>query len=353
MKKSAAEIFQLDREKYSRFPEENNCFNRSCWDTEFPFYKNDLLTNMADWVDSGEKGFRRLDLALYAASWTVNQHMPFAFLWHPGHYPDDYIPTEVADRPPDDISPDALTKYVKRAASFLGASDAGIADLDPNWLLKNTAEIKDEALQLTDLDLPDGVDRCIVCAVEMDPSGIRNAPNFLEVAATGLGYSRITALAVSVAQFIRNLGYTAIPSVNDTGLSIPLALDAGLGGFGRNGLLITKQYGPRVRLCKIFTDMPLLADGPDYSFIEKIDRYCGGCRLCAENCEAEAISFSGEPEGRACCSSNNPGASKWYVDTNACYGIWVKYSTDCGKCIQVCPFSKTPFQLGPDEFWAI
>lgn len=44
--------------------------------------------------------------------------------------------------------------------------------------------------------------------------------------------------------------------VNDISLSIPLAIEAGLGELGRNGLLITKDFGPCVRLCKIFTTCP-------------------------------------------------------------------------------------------------
>ncbi len=35
---------------------------------------------------------------------------------------------------------------------------------------------------------------------------------------------------------------------------------ASLGEFGRMGLLITEKYGPRVRLCKVFTDLPLAID---------------------------------------------------------------------------------------------
>jgi len=65
------------------------------------------------------------------------------------------------------------------------------------------------------------------------------------------GYSRIDfALAyaswmvhdVFAGGFIRNLGYEAIQCGNDTALSIPLAIDAGLGELGRNGLLITPDW---------------------------------------------------------------------------------------------------------------
>ena len=60
-----------------------------------------------------------------------------------------------------------------------------------------------------------------------------------------------------VAEFIRRLGYNAIPAANDTALSIPLAVDAGLGQAGRHGLLINLKVGARCRISKIFTDLPL------------------------------------------------------------------------------------------------
>ena len=40
----------------------------------------------------------------------------------------------------------------------------------------------------------------------------------------------------------------------------PLAIMAGLGELSRIGILITPEFGPRVRLCKVFTDLPLQAD---------------------------------------------------------------------------------------------
>ncbi|WP_457557263.1 reductive dehalogenase [Candidatus Harpocratesius sp.] len=360
MAQSCADLYELNPSKYQRFPEENNCFMRALYDLEFPSFGLDLVSNMTKLVDSGEPGYSRLDLALYAASWTIDQHMPFASKWNPKPSNIDYIPKEIVLRPPDPIPPAELTKYIKRAAKFFGACDVGITKIDYNWILKNTAKVAGTThidgkqianIKKKSIELPSDVKNAIIIAIEMDPSGIQCAPKFLETASVGWGYSQMTAISVTIAQFIRNLGYFAIPSTNDTGLSIPLAIDAGLGAQGRNGLLITKKWGPRVRLCKVFTNMPLIYDSPDVDFLKKINAYCKGCRRCAEACEAEAISFDDEPSTQPKCTSNNPGVRKWYVNTNACYGIWVKHSTDCGNCIQVCPFSKTPEKITSEDFW--
>ena len=74
----------------------------------------------------------------------------------------------------------------------------------------------------------------------------------------GQGYSMMVYTANLMAAFIRGLGYKAIPCGNDTALSIPLAMAAGLGEWSRMGLLVTEKFGPRVRLCKVFTDMPAI-----------------------------------------------------------------------------------------------
>ena len=119
-------------------------------------------------------------------------------------------------------------------------------------------------------------------------------------------------------------------------MSIPVAIDAGLGELGRNGLLITPQYGPRVRLCKIFTDLVLEPDKPiDFG----VKEFCKECKLCAEHCETDAISVDDEPSFEVACRSNNPGALKWYVNAERCYLYWCENGTDCSTCIKVCPYN--------------
>ena len=109
-------------------------------------------------------------------------------------------------------------------------------------------------------DIGDGLDHAIVIGQAMAPDLIQTAPSALAGAATGLGYSTDAAVLLGVAQYLRNLGYRAVPSMNDTALAIPLAIKAGLGEYGRHGMVITPEFGARVRFGKIFTDMPLAHD---------------------------------------------------------------------------------------------
>jgi len=154
-----------------------------------------------------------------------------------------------------------------------------------------------------------------------------------------------------VGEFIRNLGYRAIQCGNDTALSIPLAIDAGLGALGRHGLLITPEFGPRVRICKVFTDIPFVSDMPNIKFIEKVDKFCGKCLKCAEACETEAISKKKGSYFHGFNISNNSGVNKYYIDGEKCFEFWIENSSDCGNCIAACPFSNIKKYISPTEFW--
>jgi epoxyqueuosine reductase len=168
-------------------------------------------------------------------------------------------------------SPQKTSSILKRAARLFGASLIGICKLDRRWLYAES-------------EVPKSFENVVVMAVEMDSKGIAASPAVPAAVATGLGYSKMAFTLSLMGQFIRNLGYGAIQCGNDTALSIPIAIDAGLGELGRNGLLITPQYGPKVRLCKIFTDLPLAPDKP-ISF--GVKEFCKECKVCAKNCEQE------------------------------------------------------------------
>jgi len=61
------------------------------------------------------------------------------------------------------------------------------------------------------------------------------------------------------------------------------ATRAGLGWIGRHCQLITRDFGPWVRLGTVFTDMPL----PCGQSVER--SFCGRCKLCVEACPAKAL----------------------------------------------------------------
>ncbi|MHA2382572.1 MAG: reductive dehalogenase, partial [Candidatus Thorarchaeota archaeon] len=189
-------------------------------------------------------------------------------------------------------------------------------------------------------DVPETMEYVIVMAVEMDYDAIATSPAFASSTAVGLGYSTMAFVEIELAAFIQRLGYSAITSGNDVSLSVPQAIDAGLGQYGRHGLLITKEFGPRVRIAKVLTDMPLQRDYPDEGFCKSVVRFCEICEKCATTCPSQSIPYGKEQTWEGTTISNNPGIKKWYVEVESCYGFWVENGSDCSNCVRSCPYNK-------------
>ena len=236
----------------------------------------------------------------------------------------------------DPADPAEFTRRVKDAARFYGASLVGVARVNPLWLYAADGGAGVE-----------GLSTAVVMAVEMDYDIIATSPSPAASAATAKGYSQMAFVATCLAQYLCDLGFRAVPSGNDIALTIPLAIDAGLGEMGRNGSLITREYGPRVRLCKVFTDAALIADEP-VSFGAR--QVCATCNECVLACPAGAIP-AGEMTASGPSPSNNPGVLKWYCHPDKCLAFWQVNGTSCCNCIRSCPFNKPPGDevLSPKE----
>jgi reductive dehalogenase len=125
--------------------------------------------------------------------------------------------------------------------------------------------------------------------------------------------------------------------VNDTAQSIPFALDAGIGELSRLNKLVTPEFGPAVRLCKVFTDLPMAYDKPvDFGLV----KFCKTCKKCAEACPSRALSFDDEPSFKTKGPWNNPGHKAWFEDSYKCFQYWQKSGSACGVCLASCPYTK-------------
>ena len=187
------------------------------------------------------------------------------------------------------------------------------------------------------LELPDGIRYCIVLAIEENYYMQETADGGVAMGDVGFGYSKMAIIAGSLAEFLRALGFMGIPNGNDLAISIPYAISAGLGEFSRMGLLITRKYGPRVRLAKVFTDAPLVPDTPVRFGVYE---FCTKCKKCAEKCPSRAIP-EGDPEWEIRTVSNIRGIYKWHVDVEKCFEYWCRSgNSGCGVCVRVCPYNK-------------
>jgi len=318
--KTLDEIFDI-QPTFRRFDEADNCFRRSRSEPSSPFSRDPTVRRWSalERRRRGLPGYGVEDYALTDAGWHVQragglyrppEGNPRVRAAPPG------LRLEVAD-------PAEMSRRVKKVARILGAGLAGVARFDERWIYAGR-------------ESPEWAQWVVALAFEMDYELVGTSPAATAGGAWGLGYSHMAEVANSLAEFIHRLGYNARASGNDTGLSIPYAVAAGLGELGRNGLLITPQYGPRVRLAKVFTDLPLEPDRPIEFGVQKV---CRACKKCAERCPAQCIPY-GDPTMEGYNRSNNPGMRKWYVDAEKCLKFWRDNASPCGNCISACPYNK-------------
>lgn len=351
--------YEIDENIYQRFHEKNEMFIRFLWDKTLKTYQNDFSKGMLKDIGSKKEGYTHIDYAFFKGAYTVHNKFFFAFSWKGD--------TSLASLDNDWYGglreskykiedPMGFTDKVKKIARYYGASLVGITKVDEKWIYKTGVSTRSNGNKLVagspyPIVFPEKIDTAIVMAIEMESEGLSTTPAIPASAATSLGYSKMAFVISCLGEFIRELGYEAIQSGNDTGLSIPLAIDAGFGALGRNGLLVTPEYGSRVQICKVFTDLPLIPDKPNIEFIEELSSFCRGCYKCADACEVKAISFNSKPNFKVRSFSNNPGVKKYYIDPEKCFEFWIENHSDCSNCITACPFSKVNYPLAPKEFW--
>ena len=324
--------------EFKRFSQKNDIFTRAFWDKTVQTQKTDsfFASYRMEAIPRRGDGFSQKDFALRNASWLISDIMADRFS-SDGRREGFQAPlsndTPIADQKVKFKSPAQASSDIKKVASFFGADLSGITTLDDRWLYSKRVDARD--MSEKDIGLPEGITHVIVLGHEMDYEMVKTYPSALGGAATGREYSHEAAVVMQVAAYIRNLGYSAVASMNDTGLVIPMAVQAGLGEYARNQLVITPEYGPRLRFSKIFTDMPLEIDQPKRPGVAK---FCDICTKCVDACPVKALP-SGAPKVSEDISTIK-GVKKWSSDAKKCFSFWASLSSDCAICMRVCPFNR-------------
>lgn len=325
---------------FERFSQVDDVFSRSRADTEMRTEAADRFYStyrrpLANW--RAGKGYRQLDYAFRNATWHVAD--VFAEMYEADDRRDGFLdPLSMlrggSEERLDVGSAVEAARLLKHAAESAGADLTGVAAYDERWTYTERFSATDGGAKPN--PLPPEVDRVVVIGQAMDERLIDTAPSALSGAATGMGYSQDAVVLLTIAQFIRNLGYTAIPSMNDTALAIPYAIKAGLGEYGKHGLVITPEFGTSVRFGKVFTDMPLALDAPIRFGVAEM---CAICDACSKACPSRAIPDD-EPTTERHNKSNIKGIRKWSIDGEKCFRYWSRINSDCSVCVRVCPYTR-------------
>ncbi|HHS12751.1 MAG TPA: 4Fe-4S dicluster domain-containing protein [bacterium] len=224
------------------------------------------------------------------------------------------------------FTPEEYTRRVKGMARYLGADSVGAAPLNPAYVYSHIGRSPGPWGKAVTLDHSNA----IVIAVEMKHEMIRYAPDVAVTTESACRYFDAAKAALVIARILKRWGFRARAHVdaNYRVLCVPVAVDAGLGELGRLGLLITPQFGPRVRLAVVTTDMPLIHDAPVHFGVQD---FCRICMKCAVNCPSGAISREEK--------INIRGIEKWQSVQESCYRFWRRQGSDCSLCVRVCPYS--------------
>ncbi|MCW5772658.1 MAG: reductive dehalogenase [Rhodospirillaceae bacterium] len=326
---------------FERFHQANDIYSRAQWDPRIrskkaiDWFKGMFMPGLG--VRKAE-GYGVKDFALRNAGWMGTNLVIQRSLDHDrvdGF--GDFIRPYSAPNPQkiEAGNPAEMSEEIKRVCRLFGADGVGVTAYDPRWHFTNNFSIK--TLTEKPYGIADDLPNVIVIVTSMHYDAVRCYPSATAGVAVGHGYSKDCELVQTIATYILNLGYRAIASVNDTSQAIPYAVQAGLGEYGRNGLLITKDFGPRVRIGRIHTDLPLAHDKPVRFGVRD---FCETtCRRCADSCPPKAIS-DGAPTESVPTQSQMKGIRKWQVNPEKCFKFWANQGTECGICMRVCPYNK-------------
>ena len=173
-------------------------------------------------------------------------------------------------------------------------------------------------------------DNVIVLLMEMDRDKIDMAPSRETAVMVHETYDELGIAANKLASFLRKNGCSAQAGhpLGGQVLFPPLAELAGLRWHGRHGLLITPEFGPRVRIAAVYTsitDLPVNKENA-HSWIEE---FCATCGRCIRKCPANAI-YDGPV-------MHDKGL-KTHIDSGRCFRFFAE-NWGCSVCIKECRFN--------------
>lgn len=226
------------------------------------------------------------------------------------------------------------TKQFKKMLSEWGADLIGIASLhNVEWSFNSTLIKR----------FPYGISLAVRLSNEIVEGIEVDNPTPIYAFHYGIVNNFLDFLAIRTTNYLQKEGYRALPIpssqiINEDKLlgeisHRTIAEQAGLGWRGKSQLLITPEFGPRVRLVTILTN------GQFSQLDEPLENNCGSCRACEKACPVGAIKQEVSLKEIA---SRDTGFHVercddylWEISANPQINDRI-----CGVCMKVCPKGK-------------
>ncbi len=193
-----------------------------------------------------------------------------------------------------------------------------------------TPVLRDHVYTNGDLTLPNA----IVLGLPMRYDETNAAPEPRAGEEVTRNYMELGGLTLALGLSLRENGFSAEvhhprgdEAMNCEALFVPHAIAAGFGELGRHGSMISREFGPRIRLSMVTTDAPIprTSERPI-----GVAEFCSWCTKCLDACPVDAIPAKRE---------TRRGSYRFIVDTTACLPYFAQ-TDGCGICIAVCPYNK-------------
>jgi len=159
------------------------------------------------------------------------------------------------------------------------------------------------------IDILPSARTCVVVACGQSHAALKSRNLQVKQNDTLATYEKVRAICKQIAAALENTGFEALAipaflpidmSEGKYGMVGPIdlrraAAEAGVGSYGKSGLILVDGYGPRVRLGAVLTSAPL---NPTK---KKSRSQCPpGCDRCISGCPGKALLGGGKVDKQAC-----------------------------------------------------
>jgi len=184
-------------------------------------------------------------------------------------------------------------------------------------------------------------ENAIVLAMNMDKEKISTAPSKKALKNIWQTYDGLGVAANKIARYLRKKGFASHASHPLGGIVLypRLAEKAGMGAFGKAGILITPINGPTLRLAAVYTNIENLPlnEGNEHLWVRD---FCEHCNKCIKACPPGAIY-------KEAIEHDSGGVT--HIDNEKCFPYFGN-NFACTICIRVCPFQMTSYDKVKESF---